>query len=177
MILKLYKWRRVSILFNIIIGTLLHFIYDWSGGNSIVGIFGAINESVWEHTKLLFWPAFIFSTVEFFYVGKYYSNYFVGRATSLCIGIFMIISMFYTYSGAIGDNFLVIDILIFIISVMISQYIAYKIIVSRYKTGSLLNLLSLVTTMLLVFAYVFFTSNPPQIPLFKEAFSRLYKFA
>lgn len=174
--MKLYKWRRMSILFNLVLGSFIHFTYEWTGNNFVVGIFGAINESIWEHTKLLFWPALIFSLVEFFYIGKYYNNYIIGRAASFYIGVLMIISMFYTYSGIIGENFLVVDISIFIISVIISQYIAYKIMASRYRTGSLLNLISLVATALLIFAYVLFTINPPQIPLFREAVGRLYEF-
>ena len=40
------------------LGSLFHFIYEWSNCLSVVGIIGAVNESVWEHLKILLWPMF-----------------------------------------------------------------------------------------------------------------------
>lgn len=45
-----------GILFINLFGILLHFLYDFSGKVLIVGIFAPINESVWEHLKLGFYP-------------------------------------------------------------------------------------------------------------------------
>jgi len=50
---KLFIW---GFLFMSVIGTLLHFVYEWSGNNSIVRLFAPWNESTWEHMKLLFFP-------------------------------------------------------------------------------------------------------------------------
>ena len=162
------KWTTYGIVYIIIFGTLLHFAYEWSGNNSIVGIFGSVNESTWEHLKLLFWPAFIFSIVEFICIGRHYKNYIAAKAVSFYIGIFMIISLVNTYTGVVGKNFLVLDISIFIASVISSQYMAYKIIKSKSRVGILVTIISIIAIILLVAAFVFFTFNPLQIPLFKD---------
>ena len=54
-----------STFFVLITGTLSHFIYEWSGNNFIVGFFFPVNESTWEHMKLVFFPMFLFSIFMF----------------------------------------------------------------------------------------------------------------
>ena len=45
-------------------GTILHFLYDWTGESILVAPFSGVNESIWEHMKLLFWPLFLFALVQ-----------------------------------------------------------------------------------------------------------------
>ena len=45
-------------------GTILHFLYDWTGGSILAAPFSGVNESTWEHMKLLFWPLFLFAVVQ-----------------------------------------------------------------------------------------------------------------
>ena len=45
-------------------GTLLHFLFDWTGGNAVVALFSAVNESIWEHLKLLFYPMVLFAVAS-----------------------------------------------------------------------------------------------------------------
>lgn len=162
------KWFIIGTVFIILFGTLLHFVYKWSGNNTFVGIIGAVNESTWEHLKLLFWPAFLFSIVEYIVIGYKYNKYVTGKAITFYVGIFLIITLFYTYTGIFGDNYLVIDILIFLFSVIFSQYIGYKYILSKNHENNLINILSLGMIMLLLFAFVVFTFDPPKISLFMD---------
>ena len=62
--------KRNIIAFIIIglLGTLGHFLYDWSGENKLIGYFFSVNESTWEHLKLLFFPTIIFSVFEYFFM-------------------------------------------------------------------------------------------------------------
>lgn len=50
----LLKYQIFSVIFTFIFGTLLHFTYEWSNQNLVVSLFSAINESTWEHLKLLY---------------------------------------------------------------------------------------------------------------------------
>jgi hypothetical protein len=58
-------YELVGTVFMIILGSILHFTFEWSGGNPVVGAFSAVNESVWEHLKLAFWPALLFMLIEY----------------------------------------------------------------------------------------------------------------
>jgi len=171
---RLKKTTIWGTVFIIVVGSLLHFVYEWSGESRFIAIFGAINESTWEHLKLLFWPALIFSIFEYLWVGNKYNNYLTARAISLYLGIFLIISMFYTYTGIFGNHFLVVDILIFVLSVVISQYVFYKIATADYSVSNTINIISLVAIILLMVAFMVFTINPPQIPLFQDPTSGEY---
>jgi hypothetical protein len=74
-------YRRLNIfliigaVFTIITGTLLHFVYEWSGESLFVGIFSPINESVWEHLKLLFFPMSVWILIGYFIFGKKFKTY------------------------------------------------------------------------------------------------------
>lgn len=65
---KLLKYQILSAIFAIILGTLLHFTYEWSGNNAFVGAFSSINESTWEHLKLAFYPMLITSIIRLFFI-------------------------------------------------------------------------------------------------------------
>ena len=168
------KWYIVGTVFIILFGTLLHFTYECSGNNTIVGIFSAVNESTWEHLKLLFWPAFIFSIIEYLFIGKDYNNYITAKAISFYVGLLLIVSLFYTYTGIVGDNCLIMDVSIFIISVIISQYIGYKITTSNSDVSMEVNIIAIIAIVLLVLAFVIFTFSPPRIPLFKDPITGSY---
>lgn len=52
-----YSKRQLIItgIATILAGTILHFLYKWVP-NAVTALFSPINESIWEHVKILFWP-------------------------------------------------------------------------------------------------------------------------
>ena len=72
--LKKYSWIAAAV--TSVMGTLFHFVYEFSGNNTFVGMFAAVNESTWEHLKLLLTPAFLVGIAEWFIYGKNYKNFF-----------------------------------------------------------------------------------------------------
>ena len=82
----------LGVLFTILLGTLLHFTYALSGENQIVAVFSTVNESTWEHLKLLFWPTFLWSLAEYFVYGKNYRCFFSAKLISFLVGAAFIIA-------------------------------------------------------------------------------------
>ncbi len=162
------RWNLLGIIFTIAVGSLLHFIYEWSGNNPIVGIFGAVNESIWEHLKMIFWSVLLFSIVEFVFIGKHYKNYIIGRAVTIYIGLLTVIILYYTYTGVIGQHYMAVDISIFVLSVILGYYVGHRIIDSKNRVNALINILGAIGILLLITAFVIYTGNPPQLPLFLE---------
>lgn len=72
-------FELAGICFIIIFGSILHFTFEWAGHNPIVGVFSAVNESVWEHLKLGFWPAIVFARIEFKYLKKSTNNFLFAK--------------------------------------------------------------------------------------------------
>lgn len=58
------KTNLFRFIFISVLGVLLHFTYEWSGDNAVVGLFSAVNESTWEHLKLLFFPFLLLTILE-----------------------------------------------------------------------------------------------------------------
>ena len=86
----------IGIIFISLIGTLLHFMYEWTNHNKVVSLFAAVNESTWEHIKIALTPIFIWTL----YDGAVYGlnpNYFVAKMVSILVIILLIPILFYGY--------------------------------------------------------------------------------
>lgn len=171
---KILKFQIFSIIFVSILGTLLHFVYEWLGENSIVAAFSAVNESTWEHLKLLFFPMLITTIIGYFYIGKNVSNFICAKTYGIIVAILFIIIFFYTYTGVIGTNFAIIDIGSFFIAVILGEYVAYRIIVSNTYMFNCNKNLSIIILTVLFLAFVIFTYYTPQIGLFKDPVKKDY---
>lgn len=161
---KLKLYTIIGILFVIITGSISHSLYEWSGQNFIVGFFFPINESTWEHMKLLFLPMLLYS----FYMNRKLKCEFPCITSSLLFGILLgtllIPVFFYTYSGILGTNFLVLDIGTFVISVLCAFVAVYR----RTLSCKVITYETLLKILLLVMAVCFltFTYYPPALGIF-----------
>lgn len=153
-----------GILFVCFLGTLFHFVYEWSGENTIIGLFTPVNESIWEHTKLLFFPMMLYSLYPCKHPAIKKNCLSSAIFTGSLIGILLIITLFYTYSGILGFHVATVDISIFYISVISSFYMVYKL-VTGCKMASYSSLL-LFFQILMIFLFIIFTFYPPEIALF-----------
>ncbi len=165
---KILYWQIAAIIFTWVLGTLLHFTYEWSGENNIVAVFSAINESTWEHLKLSFFPMVIFSIIEGIFLYKDSNNYIEAKAIAIFLTILLITSIFYTYTGVLGTNFAFIDILSFYISVAIGEWIAYRIMIKKEESTIVTKVLSGIIVLFLLICFIAFTFNPPEVNYFKD---------
>ena len=88
---KLFKFELLGFVFCCILGTLSHFFYDWSEQNIIVGMFCPVNESVWEHLKLIYTPYFLWAIAEYFILGEKKINLFFSKFTGAISGMLTIL--------------------------------------------------------------------------------------
>ena len=147
-------------------GTLLHFLYDWLGESYWIAPFSGVNESTWEHMKLLFWPMLIFAFVQSFFF-KDYSAYWCIKMRGILLGLMLIPVIFYTYNGVIGPSPDWVNISIFFVSAAA---------VYLYETKSLYNkdficqnphvCIAILYTVAALF--VIFTFSTPHIGIFKD---------
>ena len=171
---KLIKVELIVILFSLILGTLLHFTYEWSGENLFIGSFSAVNESVWEHLKLVFYPMLIAAIVEYFFVKDVSNNYVEAKTIGIFTAICFIIVSFFTYSGIIGTSIIVIDILIFIISIILGEYVAYRLMKRENESTVTTESLSIIILVFLLLCFIIFTYLPPEVNLFRDVTTGIY---
>lgn len=170
---ELAYWEISGLIFVIIVGTILHFVYDWTEQNRIIGILSPVNESTWEHLKLLFVPMLLFSIVEYFAVGKNYPNFIVAKTLGIVLGMLAILVVFYTYTGIVGQNFLWADILTFILGVAVAYAYSWQII-NKADVGMSSQIVAILIALVLVACFTIFTFFPPHIPLFLDPVSKDY---
>lgn len=168
------NWQIVVTIFSIIFGTVLHFLYEWSNENQIIALFSAVNESTWEHLKLVFFPMLVAGIVEYFALREKTKNMIQAKAVAIVFAICFIIVFFYTYTGIIGTNFFILDILSFLLSIIIGEWIAYKIIINKSLYENKNKIFTIIILIILLILFMLFTFNPPKINLFKDPITNEY---
>ncbi len=172
--MKLKKYEVIGAVFTAIVGSLLHFTYEWSGNNPVVGAISAVNESTWEHLKLFVVPMIIFSCFEFIIFRKMHKNFVPVKLLSILIGMSTITVAFYTYKGVLGYNFLAADIGTFILGITAAYVFSFKRLKSGKFSSRSANIAGIAGTVVLVACIVLFTFYPPHIGLFKDPVSDFY---
>lgn len=165
---KLLKIELIVTILGLILGTLLHFIYEWSGNNVIIASFSAVNESVWEHLKLVFYPMLILGLIEYYFVKNIANNYIEAKAIGIFTAISFIVISFFTYTGIIGTNFFIIDILIFIISIILGEWTSYKLMKRKNESTIQTKILASGILIFLLSCFIIFTYVTPQVNLFRD---------
>ncbi len=154
-----------------IIGIINHFLYSWSNYNPLIGIFSPINESIWEHLKLIFFPMTLTNLLGSFLFRKEIQNYLSSKTKGTIISLLFIIIFFYTYTGIIGKDIAFLDISSFFIACIIGEYQTYNNIMKRNSKN---NLLSSGILLFLFLCFLIFTFYPPRIPLFMDPITKSY---
>lgn len=161
----------LGIVFTIIVGSLLHFTFELSGDNSFVALFSAVNESTWEHLKLLFFPYMLYTIFEYFYFGNAYPNFITAKCIGVLCGLILIPIMFYAYTHILGTNYFVLDIAIFLLSVLVSYLVSCSILTRGYPQ---MNTLCALVLTAIAMAFFVFTFYPPKCFLFLDPVTNSY---
>ncbi len=151
---------------GIVVGTAWHFVYAWTGRNALVGLVAPVNESVWEHTKLLVVPLLAWTAVEAFVLSDGRRLAFA-KAASLPAGALFIVVFFYTYTGALGIESVAVDIASFVVAVLGTQWLSFRLL-SRRRDAPLPTIASVTLLCAFALAYVPLTLAPPHVPLFRD---------
>ena len=169
---SLFKWELIGIVFIVLAGGALHFVFELSGGWRPLAIIAAVNESVWEHLKLAFWPALIYFIIEMFYIRKSSNNFYFAKAIGILLMPFSIAVLFYAYTAFMEDR-LAIDLTIFVIAVIIGQVTSYKLLKMNPLPGWL-NGLGIALLLLMTVAFSTLTYFAPGMAIFKDPVSGGY---
>lgn len=168
---RLFFWEAGGFLFTGALGVLLHFVYAWTGGSAAAGAFSAVNESTWEHMKLLFVPIFLFSLVQFCRLGRTYPNLPAVRALSALAGLALIPVMYYTYTGALGRNDTWVNIAIFFLADLGAFLLDFRLLRRGRCSSGWQQILGLAVLWGLAFAFVWCTVHPVRLPLWQDPVS------
>ena len=165
-------WQLMGFAVTSLGGTLLHFLYEWLENAVWIAPFSGVNESTWEHMKLLFWPMFLYAILQ--------SRAFRDRTDFWCIklrgillGLTLIPVIFYTYNGAIGKSPDWINIVIFFVSAAVAYLYETRLFNSEtVRCRSQKLAIGVLCTIALLF--VLFTFVTPRIGIFRDPITGTY---
>ncbi len=167
---KILRFELAGAVFIILLGSMLHFTFELSGGNPVVGVFSAVNESVWEHLKLAYWPALAYMVIEHRRL-KTVGSFLAAKIIGICLMPVIIVFSFYTYNFFIAEN-LLMDVIIFIAAVVIGQLASYRLMArENLRAYGRIGLLTLVSAAIV---FTVFTFNPPKLAVFQDPVSGGY---
>ena len=165
---RLFLWEAAGFFFGAAAGTLLHFLYDWSGGSTLAAVISGVNESTWEHMKLFFVPVFLFTVVQVCILGQSYSNILAVRTVSTLVGLALIPILFYTYTGILGYSVSWVNIAIFYLSALTAFALDFRLLRSGKLSAPWQQLAGLAALWALAFAFVWCTFQPPRLGLWRD---------
>lgn len=160
----LKKFCIIGFFVTTVLGFLSHFVYDWTGGGFLIGLFFPVNESTWEHMKLLFFPMFLVALVAGKRIERQYPCIYNAMFIGILVGLALIPTLFYTYSGILGFRVDWVNIAVYVISVLAAYLVVYRVaLICKNKEAKVLRIVMYA----LVVAFMVFTVYPPEIGLFQ----------
>ena len=156
----------IGFVFTGVLGTLLHFLYDWTGQIPVVGAFSAVNESIGEHMKLLYFPMVAFAVWEYFVLGKDHTGFWWIKLLGTTLGLILIPGIYYTYTGALGVKADWFNIAIFFIVAAVVFWAETKLLQRKSRRWSLPIIPLALLTLIGIFV-IMSTYSPPNIPLYQ----------
>lgn len=172
---SLPRWQLAGFLFTAALGTFLHFLFDLTDGSIVAALFSAVNESIWEHMKLLFYPMLLFALVENRVFGRNCRRFWCVKLAGVLLGLALIPALYYTYTGILGVSADWFNIAIFFLAAGGAFWVESRLFQAdgdcplRPKTAFVL-------LCLIAAAFTVLTFIPPHIPLFRDPLTGTYGF-
>ena len=171
---NLRRWEIAGALFVCAAGTLLHFLYRWSGESSVVAAFSAVNESTWEHMKLFLVPYFAFTMVQFIVFAEPFRNFFACKGVSAATGLLLIPALFYTINGAFGETPDWVNIAIFYVAAALAYLLSFHLLTRGALRSGWVQIAGFLLLWLPLFVFVYFTYRTPKLPIFRDPVTQCY---
>jgi len=165
-------WQLWGMAFTSLFGTILHFLYEWLGGAVWIAPFSGVNESTWEHMKLLFWPMLLYGILQSFFF-KDQKAFWCIKLWGILLGLGLIPLLFYTYNGAIGLSPDWVNIAIFFVSAALA-YLYETRLFNKSTFSCKKPKLAFMLLLVIALLFVIFTFAAPKIGLFRDPVTGTY---
>lgn len=162
-------WISAAVL--IAAGVLLHFAFEASGGNTLVGAFTPVNESIWEHLKLILFPGVLISAIQYAVYGRKEPGFIAARGAAILIGMLIIVVGYYTYSGILGRDFAAGNIALFVLAALLTESLTIFLlrVPALQSENTAIGAILFLTIIIIIFFY--FTFHPPMLEIFRDPVS------
>lgn len=167
-------WQIAGFLFTGILGTILHFLFDWTDRNLLVSLFSAVNESIWEHMKLIFYPMVLFAWLEYHLWGKEQPAFWCIKLLGIFLALVLIPVTYYTYTGILGVSADWFNITIFYIAAAAAFY--WETTLFQNGICPIPGKVAVAILCLIAVIFTTLTFLPPHIPFFEDPITGTYGY-
>ena len=168
----IWLWQLGGWTFTAVLGTLLHFLYTWTE-SPILAAFSAVNESTWEHMKLMFVPMFLFAAIQSFFFKEEFCDFWNIKLAGTMLGTALVPIVFYTIGGIFGGTPDWLNVLIFFLSAGAGYALEWRLL-ERGEGECKTQLFAVATFVAVMLLFAVFTFAPPNIPIFQDPITRGY---
>ena len=153
--------------------SLLHFLWKWTHEFLPAAIFASVNESVWEHVKILSWAFLAWSAAEYYILRPAAKRLLIARTAGVLTVMTLTVCFFYIYSGILGRAVLWIDLVTAAMWLLAGEFVSIRVINSPARID-VYWLFSAAVMALVLVMLLCFTASAPHIGLFRDPASGLY---
>ena len=170
--MTLKRIKMLSVFGMFILCFLTHFLYNWFP-NALFSIFFPVNESIWEHMKMMTSSILLWSVLEYFLYKKYRINHnnfalSIFLEITLSIIIFLIIYLpIYHFTGSV----FILNLIVLFISIYFVNIISYYILNLRPLHKEILSIIGII---LLYIIMGILTYSPPENYIFLDTVEKKY---
>ncbi|MDZ4266747.1 MAG: DUF6512 family protein [Mycobacterium sp.] len=168
-------WALAGIPVVIIGGTLLHFCFECGGRRRALAVFCPINESVWEHLKMAYWPLLAMTGLQLA-VAESPPLLAATRATGFYTMGVLILGLYFLTAALLPHvtmrTRLVMDGAIFVLAVVIGQLVSAAVPVMSERPGVVWAGWIALFAPAAIFASTTFA--PPHVELFRDQITGSY---
>ena len=168
-------WQIAGFVFTSILGTFLHFLFDLSDQSIITAPFSAVNESIWEHMKLIFYPMFLYALIENHFWGKKYDPFWCIKLAGIMLALILIPVIYYTYTGIFGVSADWFNIAIFFIAAGAAFWLETRLF-QQERACRIHSRTAFALICAIGIIFIVFTFFPPHLPFFEDPVTGSYGF-
>ena len=165
---RIFLLELAGAVFMVALGSAMHFAFDWSGGWRPLALVAAVNESIWEHLKLAFWPGLFWGAVMRLPTGLRRIEILAAKGLGLLATAALIVAVFTSYTAILGRNLLALDIGTFVLAIVVGQALSALLLSRAAFSGGAVRRAGLAVFGVQLAAYGLLTFFPPDHWLFVE---------
>lgn len=158
--MKLKKFKLLSVFIIFLLSFITHNIYDWIP-NIITSFFFPVNESIFEHMKMILTTYLIYSIIEYIYLKKKNIktlNIKSNLLLSITFNIIIFLIIYLPYYNIFGHN-LISTLIIYFISILLTQLLSLKLLSSN-KELFFFNKYAFVIIIIYILSFIYLTYYP-----------------
>ena len=165
---KIFWFELIGVIVIFLIGSLWHNLYELSGENLLMGLISPVNESIWEHWKLGFYPILIYALFEYSFIKDEANNFLFSKVIGIIVFNIVCFGLLYIYKNLIGEPGLPVHLTAYFLGILAAQIVSYLIMCYSKENNDYLRF-ALVFIGVFIMIFIKFTFNPPLMDYFKDS--------